>query len=84
MAFKIERLIAPKQPPHNLATKSYICEDDSDIAKLPRYNIEGTQVLNDGNDRIDNEPCNYGSSATVISPFSGYVLSPNNTWKQLF
>lgn len=84
MAFKVEKIVSPKSYPHLLAVKDFVCETSADIAKLPRFGIEGTQVLNDGCDSFDNEPCNYGSGATVLSPFSGYKLSPSNQWVQIF
>lgn len=84
MAYKVADTIAPKKPPHNYAVKDYICDSPDDINNLPRFGIEGTQLLNDGEDRETNEPCYYGSSATVAEPFSGYTLKPSNQWKQIF
>ena len=84
MAFKVEKIISPKCHPHNLATKGYVCDGPDDIAKLPRFKIEGTQSIDPECDIFDNEPCNYGSVATVISPFTGYKLAPSNEWKPIF
>lgn len=84
MAYKVEKISSPKMPPHNLAVKDYVCDSEDDISKLPKFGVEGTQVLNDGDDKVTNEPCNYGSSATVISPFSGYKLAPSNNWVKIF
>ena len=84
MAFKVEKITSPKCPLHGYAVKDYVCDTAADVALLPRFDIEGTQVLGDGMDAIDNEPCHYGSMATVLSPFTGYKLSPSNTWVQIF
>lgn len=84
MAFKFKNLIAPNQGPHYRNVKAYICDTPDDINKLPRVGVKGTQVLNDGEDDIDNAECNYGSEATVVSPFGGFVLNASNQWKQIF
>ena len=84
MAFKVEKITAAKRAPHWFAVKSYICDTQDDITKLPKFNVNGNQKLNDGEDRDTNEPCYYGSSATVIEPYNGYVLNASNVWKQIF
>ena len=83
MAYK-SRKISPKGYPSAYAIKDFICDTPDDIPKLPKFGIEGTQMLNDGEDYATNEPVYYGSSATVIEPYTGYVLSPSNEWKQIF
>lgn len=84
MAYKVEKIDAPKDGAHKFAVKSYICDTPEDIDNLPKFNVEGTQVLNDGDDKENNEPCDYGSKAVVAEPFGGYVLPPSNNWKQIF
>lgn len=84
MAYKVDEFLSPKIYPGELCKKSYICDSESDIQNLPRYKVEGSQVLNDGEDAYVNEPCHYGSTATVTKPFSGYVLSADNTWTKVF
>lgn len=59
--------------------KSYDCTSDSDIAKLPRYGIPGTQVLDDGRDLTNNAPCGYGSIA-IVKGGNVYKLFPDNQW----
>lgn len=84
MAFKVEKITAPKKAPHWFAGKSYICDTPDDINNLPKFNVKGNQQLNDGEDAETNEPCYYGSSATVAEPFSGYTLNASNEWKKIF
>lgn len=84
MAYKVEKIDAPKDGLHKFAVKSYICDTPDDINNLPKFNVEGTQILNDGDDKETNEPCDYGSSATVAEPYSGYILPPANNWKKIF
>ena len=59
--------------------KTYDCTSVDDIAKLPRRNIPGTQVLNDGRDVENNAPCSYGSIAFVKGGGT-YKLWPDNQW----
>lgn len=84
MAFKVEKIVSPECYPHFLAVKDYICDTEDDILLLPSFGVKGAQHLNDGSDEFDNEPCHYGSSATVLIPFCGYKLSPSNEWVQIF
>lgn len=63
-------------------TKEFICQNTDDIAKLPRYGIQGTQELE--NDTVSNQPCAIGSKAIVCSTSDVYILSPDNTWVKLF
>lgn len=84
MAYRVEQIVSPKCPPYDHAVKNYICDNAADIANLPRFGIVGNQTLNDGMDTMDNEPCSYGSMATVLSPFTGYKLSPSNVWVKIF
>lgn len=62
----------------------FVCDTADDIKNLPKFGIEGTQFLGDGEDYITNRPVYYGSSATVAKPFSGYTLFPNNEWVKTF
>lgn len=64
------------------AIKSYDCTSESDIAKLPRYNIPGTQELNDGRDDINNAPCGLGSTA-LIKGGGVFKLWPDNEWAKI-
>lgn len=85
MAYRAFKVDSAKRPPLNFAVKSYVCDTPDDIKNLPRFNVKGNQVLDDGDDNnFHNEPCDYGSSATVGTPFSGYTLFPNNEWIQIF
>lgn len=84
MAFKFRNLIAPNNGKYTRAVKAYVCDTPADVNNLPRVGVKGTQVLNDGEDEIDNAECNYGSEATVVEPFSGYILNASNAWKQVF
>lgn len=83
MAYK-SKIISPKGHPSPYAIKDFICDTPDDVEKLPKFGIEGTQQLNDGEDYVTNEPVYYNSSATVVEPYSGYVLAPSNNWKQIF
>ena len=67
------------------AIKSYDCTSIDDIAKLPRYGIEGTQTLDDGRDDINNAPCGYGSTAMVATGTSTkiYKLMRDNQWTKI-
>jgi hypothetical protein len=84
MAYRFVKLISPAHPPINLPGKSYICDTPDDIQNLPRFKIEGTQILTEDDDPTTNKPCNYASEAIVTSPFSGYMLNASNTWVQIF
>ena len=84
MAYKFVKLLSPRSGAKNLNAKEYVCDTPDDVQNLPRYGVEGTQILNDGDDFANNEPCNFGSCATVATPFSGYTLFPNNEWIKTF
>lgn len=84
MSYKVVKIISPCSGNKRLCAKEFICDTEADIQNLPRYDVKGTQVLNDGDDLMNNEPCNFGSTATVGTPFSGYTLYPNNQWKKDF
>lgn len=58
--------------------KKFICQDESDIAKLPRYGIDGIQEPE--SDTVSSKSCAIGSTAFVCSTSNTYVLAPNNTW----
>lgn len=64
------------------AIKTYDCTSQSDIAKLPRYGIPGTQQLNDGRDDENNAPCGLGSIA-LIKGGGVYKLWPDNQWDEI-
>ena len=57
----------------------YLCTEEADIQKLPRYDVEGTQQLNDGNDEFNNVPCGYHSTA-LVKGGNIYMLYPDNEW----
>ena len=80
MAFKL--IDSDNRSIFQLPIKKYDCTDHDDIRKLPRFNIPGTQVLNDGHDQIDNSPCGYGSTA-LVKDGSVYRLFPDNEWVNL-
>lgn len=62
--------------------KSYDCSEEADVANLPRFNIPGTQILDDGYDNINNAPCGWGSTA-LIKGGKVYRLFPDNEWTAL-
>jgi len=62
--------------------KEFICQDENDITKLPRYGINGTQESE--YDTVSNQPCAIGSKAIVCSTSNVYILSPDNAWVKLF
>lgn len=62
--------------------KVFLLDTADEILRLPRVGVEGT--LDAKVDPDVNEPCSYGSEATVVDPFGGYILSPSNVWKQVF
>lgn len=63
--------------------KEYLLTDTSQLDLLPKYGIKGT--INDPNDSDANEPCAYGSKATVVtgSMTNIYILTPNNEWTKM-
>ena len=61
--------------------KKFICQDESDIAKLPRYGINGVQESD--KDTVSNKSCAIGSTAFVCSTSNNYILAPNNTWTKI-
>lgn len=65
--------------------KSYDCTSESDISKLPKFGIPGTQVLDDGFDEINNAPCGFGSTALLVTGTVTQVhrLMPDNDWKKM-
>ena len=66
--------------PNQYDQKQYILTDASDVAKLPRIGIYGTQDA--GNDSTVNNPCAVGSTALVCSDtaIDVYMLTPDNKW----
>lgn len=63
--------------------KSFICQTDADISKLPRVGVAGTQVLDELDEPDANEPVGFGSTATVQSPFGVYQLGADNNWSKI-
>ena len=63
----------------------YLCSSDDDIAKLPRFGVEGTQEVLTEDDMLANEPCMYGSTAIVLGSDGGivYILGPDNVWSRI-
>jgi hypothetical protein len=84
MAYKFKMMISPANALSKRAVKAYVCDTPDDVRNLPKVGVKGTQVLNDGEDHFNNEECNYGSEATAVEPFSGFVLNASNEWKQVF
>lgn len=82
MAFRVTRMIA--HGPLGGDVNEYICSEESDVAKLPRVYIAGTQEDDDEND-ADNAPCWYGSIALVCTgdSTSVYALTPDNQWTKM-
>jgi hypothetical protein len=68
----------------NGVQNDYLCSSEEDIAKLPRFGVEGTQEVVTEDDVIVNKPCMYGSTALVIDPALEssklYILGPDNSW----
>jgi len=60
----------------------YLCTSEDDISKLPRYDVEGTQQLNDGKDKFNNTPCGYNSTA-LVKGGKVFKLWPDNEWAEL-
>lgn len=71
--------------PDKNGINEYLCSSASDIAKLPKLNVEGTQQLNDGHDEFNNTPCGYKSTAMVCdgTGTTVYILNPENNWVQM-
>lgn len=65
--------------PSKNGINEYLCTEEADIQKLPKYNVEGTQQLNDGKDEFNNTPCGYHSTA-VVKGGNIYMLFPDNEW----
>lgn len=61
--------------------REFICQDESDIKKLPRNGIGGVQ--SDKSDTVSNAPCAVGSTAIVCSSSQRWILSPENIWIKL-
>lgn len=76
MAFKLYDV--DDRSSFEIPVKSYTCTSESDIEKLPRFKVPGTQVLDD-HDPIDNAPCGYGSTA-MVKKGGVYMLYPDNAW----
>ena len=66
--------------PNSKETKEYLCTSTSDLAKLPREGIRGTQNLED--ETVNDDPCAIGSTAMVCTGTSTdvYILTPDNEW----
>lgn len=60
--------------------KQYILNSASDIGKLPKSGIRGTQIVD--NDSSINDPCAFGSTAIVCTGTETdvYILTPDNEW----
>lgn len=58
----------------------YLCSSDDDIAKLPKFSIEGTQEVLTEVDELANKPCMYGSTAFVPTSGNAYILGSDNEW----
>lgn len=57
--------------------REFIADEITDIDKLPRKNIRGTQ---DTNESYINDPIAAGSTCFVIATEEKYMLGNNNTW----
>lgn len=78
MAFK--RFKKSMHPDVN-GINEYICSSQDDIAKLPKFNVKGTQAGTD----FDNVPCGISSTAMVCDGVATtvYILNPENNWVKL-
>lgn len=61
--------------------KSYLLTSEDDVAKLPRFEINGSQ----GQNPTDDEPCNFGSTALLVTGADTkvFMLMPDNQWTEL-
>ena len=77
MAFKITSV---NGKPSSYSQRGYLLKDIADLDKLPKYGIRGT--MNDPMDTTADEPCAFGSTATVATGGSTdvYILTPDNEW----
>lgn len=77
------KITAINGKPNAYNQKEYLLTDISDLDKLPKYGIRGT--LNDPQDSVADEPCNFGSTAMVCtgSLTEVYILTPNNEWVKM-
>lgn len=62
--------------------KEFLLSSDSDVAKLPKSSTNGNLVTDDS---TLNEPCDFGSTAMVVTGSSTtvYILSPENKWVKM-
>ena len=69
--------------PNQYDQKQYILTSESDVDKLPRMNIRGTQEIT--NDSTVNEPCAVGSTALVCTTgnIDVFMLTPDNEWLKM-
>lgn len=79
MAFKVTRMT--NQGSIGGSVNEYICDSVSDIAKLPRVNVSGTQE----DYYVGNAPCWYGSIAIICtgSETEVWMLTANNEWTKM-
>lgn len=78
MAYWIQETSTIHQRPNH---RSFHCDFRSDIAKLPRQDIDGE--VQEG-DNLSHKPCSYGSTALVLEDSSYWELGKEtNQWKEL-
>lgn len=57
--------------------RSFYCDNESDIANLPKMDTEGVKQ---GDDDVSYLPCAKGSSCLCLGNSSLYILGSNNVW----
>lgn len=69
---------------NSYAHREFLLSDISDLEKLPRNGIRGTQ--NNPNDTVADDPCAIGSKAIVCTGYLTeiYILNPENKWIKMF
>ena len=65
----------------NTNRKSFMCDNKSDIEKLPKYGIEGAEQEGD---TVSPEPCLYGSDCFCLEDKSAWILGKEeNEWIEI-
>lgn len=61
--------------------KSFMCDFRTDIEKLPRMGINGTEQEDD---TVSSLPCSYGSDCLCLEDSSVWILGKEtNEWKEV-
>ena len=75
------KLIKNNDEPNAVAINHNHCMTESDIALLPKFEVEGK--FDDPHDSLANKPCSIGTTALVIETSEDYILAPNNEWTKV-